>query len=119
MEQREVGILLGLKVVNGDALKIGNDEVPRAIFALPGFLQPPDIFHRLRMGFVQVLARALVFNDERTRPKKIDAAPMTGELLYRLLKTGNHPALDAEDIEIVIPKGLSLGGLAGFSLPLL
>jgi len=31
------------------------------------------------------------------------------ELLYRLLEAGDHPALDSEDIEEVIPKGLALG----------
>jgi len=35
----EVGVLFRFEVVNGDALKIGNNEVAGAIFALPGFLQ--------------------------------------------------------------------------------
>lgn len=119
MEEGEVGVLFRFEVVNGDALKIGNNEVAGAIFALPGFLQSPDVGHGLGAGFPEVFARALVLNEEGAGPQEVNAAPVARELLYRLLEAGDHPALDSEDIEEVIPKGLALGGFPRLAHPLL
>jgi len=39
-------------------------------------------------------------------------AILAGDALDGLLKAGDEPALEAEDIEELIPEGLFLGGLA-------
>ena len=60
--------MLRFKIVNGDALKIGNDEVTGAVFAFSGFVKAADIVHGLGAGFAEVFAGALVLNDEGAGP---------------------------------------------------
>ena len=117
MKERRVGVLLRLKVVNGDALEIGNDEVARCFLSASAAGECAHVFHALRVRFAEVFARALVLGEQRARPEKVNVAPIAGQLFYRLLKTGDGAALDAEDIEKRIPKRFRFGILARFALP--
>ena len=117
LEQGKVGVLLWLKVVDGDALEIGNDEVARRFLHPSTTGEGADVFHALRVRFAQVFARALVLREQRARPEKINVGPIAGQLFYRFLKAGDSAALDAEDVEKRIPKGFRFGILASLALP--
>ena len=108
LEERGVGVLLGLKVVDGDALEVGDDEVAGRFFFAPAAREGADVFHALRVRFAEIFARALVLGDEGARPEQVDVGPVAAELFHRLLERGDGAALDAEDVEEGVPKRLGL-----------
>ena len=84
------------------------------IYAAPGVLQALDATHGLGMRFVEILPGALVLTDELAGPENVESSQDAGELLYRLLKTGNLVALEAVYMEELNPEGLPLGRLTGY-----
>ena len=118
LEEGRVGVLLRFQVVNGDPLKVGDDEVARDLVAAPTVGEGADVFHALGVRFAEVFARAFVFGEQGTGPEEVNVGPITRELLHRLLVAGDAAAFYAEDVEEVIPKGLAFGGLTGLVFPL-
>ena len=69
------------------------------------------------VGLVEALAGGLVLSQQVARPEQINEAPVAGELFDGLLEGGDGAAADAEDVEEVVPEGLTFGGLARLALP--
>ena len=60
---------------------------------------------------------ALVLGKHGAGPEEINVAPLAGEFFHGFLEGGDGAALDAEDHEEGIPKGLGLGVFAGLGGP--
>jgi hypothetical protein len=55
----------------------------------------------------------------RCFPDQVNATVLPRDALDRLLKAGHQPALDAEDVEELVPEGLFLGDLAARAGPVM
>ncbi len=106
------GVVLGLKVVQFKAGKVGNDDIPRHFILASLADQILDIIEGLRFRLAEVLATTFVLDKEHPFPEQIDSSVRAGNLLDRFLERGHRPALHAEDPEEFVPKGLLLGVLA-------
>ena len=62
---------------------------------------------------------AFVLDEQYTFPEEVDKAPLSGQVLDRLLEAGDGAALDAEDFEELVPKGLGFGVFSGDAGPVL
>ena len=107
-EQREIGVLLGLQIVEGDALEIGDDEPARHFLFASGIDEATDVFHALGVGFVEVLACGFLLYEQAAGPKEVDFPPGAGKFFHGLLEGGDGAAFDAEDVEKVIPERLAV-----------
>jgi len=58
-----------------------------------------------------------VFDQQHARPEKVNVTVGAGDFLHRLFKAGHHAALDAKDLEELVPEGLLLGALAPDASP--
>ncbi len=118
-EQRRVRVLLRLQIVEGNAREIRDDQPAGNLAVAPGVLEAADVVHALGVGLVESGPGGLVLGEQAGRPEQVNEAPIAGELFYRLFEGGDGAATDAEDVEELVPKGLALGGFAGFALPFL
>ena len=110
---RQVRVLLRLQIVEGDALEIGNDQPARHFLFPAGIDETADVFHALGVGFIEILSGGFVLDEDAGRPEKIDLAPSSREFPHGLFEGGDGAALDAEDVEELVPKSLALGFLGG------
>ena len=69
-------------------------------------------------GFAEVLAKALVFDQEDAAPEQVNEPVLAAEVADGFLETGDVPAGQAEDVKEGIPKGLALGRFAGLARPI-
>ena len=111
------GFAIAFEVMQGDLLKVRDDEVARDFLAASGVLQATDVAHALRVRFVEVLSGALVFAEEFARPEDVDGSPSAGEFLHRLLEAGHGAPLDAKDVEELVPERLPLRCFTRLGLP--
>jgi hypothetical protein len=58
-----------------------------------------------------------VLDEHSARPEQINEAPIAGQLLDRLLESGNGAATDTKDVEEFVPESLAFGGFASFAIP--
>ncbi len=116
-EGEDVGFAVFVEVVEGDALEVGDNEVAGEVDHASGGGEAADVGHSLGLGLVEVGSGGFVFDEEGAGPEEVDGAPVAGEFADGLLVTGDGAAVDAEDVEELVPEGLSFGGLAGFALP--
>ena len=77
-----------------------------------------DVFHALGVGFIEIRSGGFVLDEDAGRPEKIDLAPGSREFPHGFLEGGDGAALDAEDVEELVPKCLALGFL-GDGVPVL
>jgi hypothetical protein len=71
------------------------------------------------MRLAEIGPGGFVLDKQASRPEQVDETPIAGELLDRLLESGDGAAADAEDVEEIIPERLSLSGFTSFALPFL
>ena len=98
--------------MEGDAGEVRDDHITRGILGAAFVEQVLDVLKGLGLGFAEVLAEALVLDQQRAFPEQVNVAVLPGDALDRLFKAGHQPALDAEHVEELVPEGLFLGGLA-------
>jgi len=104
--------------MDGDALEVGDDQ-PTGHFLLPARLnEAANVFHALRVGLAEVGSSTLVFDEAGAGPEEVDESPIPAELTDRLLKRRQCAALPSEDLEKLIPEGLTLGFLRGLPFPI-
>lgn len=71
------------------------------------------------LGFrlAEVLAAAFVLHQGLAGPEEVNEIVFAGEIFYGFLEAGNDAALDAEDVEKLVPEGLLFGLLAAGGVP--
>jgi hypothetical protein len=70
----------------------------------------------LGCGLVEILPGGLVLDEEFAGPEEVDFSEVSGEFFHGFLERGDGAALDAEDVEEVVPVRLALG-LLGSGVP--
>jgi hypothetical protein len=111
-EEREVKLLVRFKVVEGEALEIGEQDVTRDLIAATDGLEVLDIVESLRLGCFKAGAGCLVFDQQLALPEQIDEAVGAAQSPDRLFERGDGAPRNAEDIEELVPEGLLVGLLA-------
>src|SRR6185437_8538661 len=109
---REAFLLFRFEIIEGDAGEVGNDDVARSIVHAPVSGEVLDIFEGLRLSLSEVLAEALVFNEQDAGPEKIDKTVLTGNFPDRFFKARDNATADTEDVEEFVPEGLLFGAFA-------
>ena len=69
IKQRQTFLVFGFKVVQGDAVEIGNDDVAGNFFRAPFARQVLNVAERLRFGLAQIFASGFVFHQDDARPE--------------------------------------------------
>jgi hypothetical protein len=116
---RERRVLIGFQVMQGDSPEVRDDDPSGYFFVSPGVLEAAYVVHRLRVRLPEVLASALVLNDQAARPEQVDGAPRPTKLLYGFLERRNGSTFDAENVEELIPERLALRVLTRFVFPVI
>jgi hypothetical protein len=116
--QPELDRGIGFEVVEPEVSEIGDEDVARQV----AVGQAVEIIGSLRERALQVLARALVLDQQHALPERIDAAMLelaagAGDF-HLLLEDRDPPPVDAEDVEEAVPEALSLGAFRPLALPL-
>jgi hypothetical protein len=106
IKQGQRALVIGLKIVQGDAGEIGDDYIARNFIDTSCAREVLNIPKSLRLGLAQVFAKAFVFHQQDARPKQVNVAILPGDVFYRVLKARDHTTADTEDIEEFIPVGL-------------
>ena len=118
VEQRQVTRVFGFQIVQGDAGKVGDDDVAGDVasaFVIAG--EVLDVAEGLGARFAEVFAEAFVFDDEDARPEEVDVAVVAGDFFDGILEAGDGASANAEDLEELVPKALGLGFFASFGGP--
>src|ERR1017187_3982189 len=97
-EERQVVLHLGLKIVEGYACEVRHNHISRGIFGAALVEQVLEILKGLGLGLAEVLAEALVLDQQRALPEQVNVTVLPRYALDRLFKAGHQPALDAEHI---------------------
>ena len=111
VEEREVALVVGLQIVDGDAGEVGEDDVAGDFLLATLADEIADVAEGLGLRLAEVATEALVFDQQDAGPEEVDEAAVAGDLLDRLLKAGHELATQAEDLEELVPEGLLVGGL--------
>ncbi len=77
-EEREMSLVLRLEVVQGDAGKVGNDDVSGNFVRSSFAREVLNVAEGLRLGFAEVFAAALVLDQYLARPEQINVAVIAG-----------------------------------------
>lgn len=109
VEKGKIELVLGFKVVQGDAGEVRNDDVARNLFVAAFAGEVLNVAEGLGFGFAEVLAAAFVFDENDARPKKVNVAVISGKSLDGLLEAGDGAAGNSKDVEELIPEGLLFG----------
>ena len=116
-KQRQRTLFFRLQIVEGKPDKIGDDDVPRHFVLAAVADEVLDILEGLRLGLAQILAAALVFDEQHPLPEEIDPSIPPGNLLDWLLERGQGTAAHAENLEELVPKRLLFGDFASCAGP--
>src|SRR5260370_6039681 len=119
VKERQLALVFGLKIVQGDAGKVGNDHVAGNFIFAALARKVLDVTERLRLRLAQVLAKALVLDEHDAGPEQVNVAVLAGDLLYRLFKASYRAAADTENIEELVPERLLFGLFARDARPFL
>lgn len=113
VEQRQVALFLRLQIVNGDARKVGDDDVARDFVAAAGIGgEFAEVLKRLRLSLAQIFAERFVFDEHDARPEEVNAPVVAGDFLDGFLEAGDDATFDAEDLKEFVPESLFLRTLA-------
>jgi len=108
-EERQVALVVGLQIMQGDAGKIGNDHVAGNFIEASLAGEVLNVTERLRLRLVEIFSPAFVLDEHAPGPEQIDVTVVAGDFLDRLLEAGDDAAADAEDIKEFVPEGLLFG----------
>jgi hypothetical protein len=92
-------------------------EIAGGLAGAAGVEQAADVFHALGVGLGEVGPGALVFAEHLAGPEDVDGAPGAGEFADGFLEAGDGAAVEAEDVEELVPEGLAFSRLARLVLP--
>ncbi len=106
VEQRQATLVFWLKIVQGDAGEVGDDDVTWNFIGATFACEVPDVAERLRLSLAEVFAETLVLDKHDAGPEQIDVAVLARDLPYRLFKARHDTTADAEHIEEFIPESL-------------
>ncbi|MDR2675534.1 MAG: hypothetical protein LBC18_11930 [Opitutaceae bacterium] len=117
VEKREVALVVGFKVVETDADKIGDDDVARDFIVAAFVGEGADVGECLGSGLAEVLTGGFVLDDEGAGPDEVNETVIAREIADGFLIGGDAAAGDAENQEEFVPEGLAFGFLAGGGAP--
>src|SRR5450830_227870 len=117
IEKPQIFVQLGQrKAVNEVFVKVMQFKVPEVaqqdVARLFVGFEAGEIVLGLIEGFDQILAAAFVLDEQGAFPQQVDVAVFLVYFLDAPLKCGDLAALDAEDLEKLIPEALGIGVFA-------
>lgn len=106
--QREAVNFVFVQVVQFEVPEVAQQDVTGLLVGLQAGKIVPGLLERLG----QILAPALVLDQQRAFPPQVDVAVLVVDFLDALLEGGDLAALDAEDLEELVPETLGIGVFA-------
>lgn len=104
-----------IQVIEFEGVEVAHNDVAGQLMVF----QSGKVIRSLPVSSCQIFASALVLYQERALPQQVNIAIPAVLLRYPVLEAGDPPAGDAEDVEELVPEGLSLCVLAAILFPLL
>jgi hypothetical protein len=117
IEERKDALIVRLKVVQGNAGEIRDNNVTGNLVHAAIAGEVLNIAEGLGLRLAEVSAAAFVLDQDFAGPEEVNETVLAGDFVNRLLKGGHEAALDAEDLEKLIPKGLLFSLFAFDSRP--
>jgi hypothetical protein len=105
-EERKVELVVGLEIVEGEALEVGEEDVAGDLVASSDGLEVLDVVECLGFGGFEAGSSGLMLDEELALPEEIDEPVGPAQAADRFFKGGDGAARDIEDLEEFVPKGL-------------
>ena len=112
-EQGQLGLPVGFEVVERKLLEVGDQHEARHLVPAVGAGEVADVVERLEAGGVEVLAAALVFDEQLALPEQVDERMLAAHVAGVFLERGKRRAPQPEHVEKLVPEGLLLAGFRG------